>query len=170
MDLKREGFNEHGYRNLVKHILPQILRENEDDLVLAMPPGGLHREYKTVFDKTPDVVTVWLKDRAKNILGRLIFTDDEDVLIEDIELSEEELARYYEEIKTDIEYYRATHSKAKLHFSIDGMSAQMRNPARRSPPPLPPCGDGWTARQIITRPETSRSAACAALRAMKATR
>ncbi|MDR1292647.1 MAG: hypothetical protein LBJ91_04545 [Clostridiales Family XIII bacterium] len=121
--LKDEAFNEHGYRNMVKHIIPEILKEHPGRLVLAMPPGGLFREYKTVFDRNPDIITVWLKDSAKNILKRIVFTDDYDNPLE-VELSERELRYYFNDIKKDIEYYRSTHSKAKLHFSVDGLSAE----------------------------------------------
>ena len=56
---------------LVRHDLQQ-----RSDVVVAMSPGGMFREYKSLLDKPhPDVVTVWLKDSAENIFNRLIFTD-----------------------------------------------------------------------------------------------
>lgn len=118
--IKKSCFNEHRYRQTVKHILPEILSENPDNMVLAMPPGGLLREYKTVFDRNPDVLTVVLKDRSVNILNRLVFTDDDDEIIDEQVVTDENRHLYYREIRKDVEYFRASLSKARLSFNIDG--------------------------------------------------
>jgi shikimate kinase len=100
------------------------LDEYPDNLVVAMPPGGLFREYKFILDKRhPDVLTVALTDRAENILARIVFTDDDDN-IEDVVLNEYERRYYFRDIKADISYYRTTHKKAKLQFDIDGMNTE----------------------------------------------
>lgn len=39
--LKNRHFNEYGYREEVKHILQDILKENKSDVVITMPPGGM---------------------------------------------------------------------------------------------------------------------------------
>jgi hypothetical protein len=89
-----------------------------------MPPGGLFRAYKFILDKHhPDVLTVALKDRAKNILARIIFTDDDDN-IEDVVLNDKELRYYYRDIQADLAYFSTTHRKAKLQFDIDGRNIE----------------------------------------------
>jgi len=122
--LMDDCLTDQGYRQKVKHILPQILQENKDNMVLAMPPSGLFREYLTVFRKHGDVLTVTLKDKAKNILQRLIFTDDDDNLLDEEIVNDGNRALYYKEIQKDIDYYSYTLRKADLQFNIDGMNAE----------------------------------------------
>jgi shikimate kinase len=122
--LKDTCFNEYAYRQKVKHILPQILEEHPDKLVIAMPPSGLFREYKTVFEKNPDVLTIALRDKAINILKRLVFTDDDDNIVDEEVVTYENAGLYYEDIKQDIAYYYATLRKARLRFDMDGMDAE----------------------------------------------
>jgi shikimate kinase len=122
--LKDMVFNEHAYRQKVKHILPQILMENPNNLVLAMPPSGLFREYRQVFLKHSDVITVALKDKAGNILNRLVFTDDNDQIVDEEVVNEDNAHLYYRSIQEDIAYYYATLRKARYSFDINGMSAE----------------------------------------------
>ncbi len=114
---------EQSYREEVKHILRDILTENKDDIVIAMPPSGLFHSYNSIIKKHPDVLTIALKDRAKNILERLTFYDDDSNPIYDV-INESNKHLYYEDLKEDIEYYYSTHSKAKLKFSLNGMGAE----------------------------------------------
>ncbi len=114
--------NEKGYRDEVKHILNDILTKNEDKIVIAMPPSGLFQSYSAIINKHSDVITIALKDKAENILERLIFTDDESKPLYNV-LNEKNKPLYLREIKKDIEYFSRTYRKAKMHFNIDGMTA-----------------------------------------------
>ncbi len=120
--IKSRFFNEYGYREEVKHILRDILAEFKDDIVIAMPPSGLFRSYNAILKNHPDVLTIALKDKAKNIVERLTFYDDETNPIYNV-VNESNKHLYYEEVKKDIEYFRRTYNKAKLQFNIDGMNA-----------------------------------------------
>lgn len=123
--LHKEAFNNKGYRDLTKPLLARLLREHPSDVVIAMPPGGLFREYKSILDRDhPDVVTVWMRDSAENILKRIIFTDDYDNLITEPVVNEENEWWYYEDIRQDLAYYRRTHSKAAVHFDVAGRDAE----------------------------------------------
>jgi shikimate kinase len=122
--IKNTCFNEYEYRNRVKHILSAILAEIRDDVVIAMPPSGLFHEYKSIIDRHPDILTIALKDKAKNIVARLVFYDEDTVLMEDYVVDERNYGYYYNDVKADIEYYYATHRKAKLQFHINGMNAK----------------------------------------------
>jgi len=121
--LMMDSFNDYAYRQKVKHILPRILREYNDNIVIAMPPSGLFREYLAVFREHSDVLTVALKDKAINILNRTIFTDDDDNIISEEIINDNNRHLYYEEIQKDISYYYTTLRKAKLQFNINGMNA-----------------------------------------------
>ncbi len=120
--IKNRFFNEHGYREEVKHILRDILSKHKDNIVIAMPPGGLFSSYNTIIKKHPDVLTIALKDKAKNILERLVFYDDETKPIDNV-INEDNKFWYFIDLKKDIEYFSRTHKKAKLQFHINGMNA-----------------------------------------------
>jgi len=114
--------NEHSYREEVKHILRDILMDNKDNIVIAMPPSGLFGSYNTIIKKHPDVLTIALHDDAKNIVERLIFFEDDSQPIYNV-VNEKNKQRYYREVKKDITYFGRTYKKAKIQFNIDGMDA-----------------------------------------------
>ena len=122
--LHNQFLSNKGYREYTKPLLARILDEHKDDVVIAMPPGGMFREYKTLLDKQhPDVVTVWLKDRPRNIFNRLVFTDDYDNLITEPVINADNAAYYLDDVRKDIEYFSATHKKAAVHCDIEGLDA-----------------------------------------------
>lgn len=114
--------SEHGYREEVKHILRDILLENKDDIVIAMPPSGLFGSYYKIIKKHPDVLIIVLKDKAKNIVERLTFYDDESKPIYNV-VNENNKHLYYEDVKKDIEYFGRTYNRAKIQFNLQGMNA-----------------------------------------------
>jgi len=120
--IKNRFFNEYGYREEVKHILRDILFAHKDDIVIAMPPGGLFHSYYAIIKKHPDVMTIALKDKAKNIVERLTFYDDETKPIYNV-VNENNKHLYYEDVKKDIEYFGRTFKKAKMQFHLNGMNA-----------------------------------------------
>ena len=125
LELHNRYLSNKGYRDATKPLLERILAEHSEDVVIAMPPGGLFREYKAVLDRNhPDVITVWMKDRAENIFDRLIFTDDYDNLITEPVINEDNAAWYLNDVRADINYYRRTHSQAAVHFDIGGRNAE----------------------------------------------
>ena len=121
--IKNRFFTEHGYREEVKHILLDILTVYKDNIVIAMPASGLFRSYYAIIKKHPDVLTIALKEKSKNVLERLTFYDDETKPIYNV-VNESNKHLYYEEIKKDVEYFGRTYKKAKLHFNLNGMNAE----------------------------------------------
>lgn len=122
--IKRRYRTELKYRKMARHILEDILAQHPIDLVLSMPPGGLFEEYKTVFDRHPDIVSVALYDEVTNILNRLVFYDEDSQLLTDYHVNADNRDHYLNEIELDIDYYKDSHSKAKIQFHIDGRDAQ----------------------------------------------
>ena len=120
--IQNRFITEHGYREEVKHILSDILDENKDDIVVAMPPSGLFQSYYAIIKKHPDVLTIVLKEKAKVIVEHLTFYDDESKPIYNI-VNEENKHLYFEDIKKEIEYFRRTDKKAKMKFHLNGMNA-----------------------------------------------
>lgn len=114
-----------GYREATRPLLARILTEHPNNVVIAMPPGGLFREYKSVLDQDhPDVVTIWMKDCAENIFKRLIFTDDYDNLITEPVINDDNAWWYLKDVREDLLYYSKTHSKAAIHFDVAGKNAE----------------------------------------------
>jgi shikimate kinase len=114
--------NEHSYREEVKHILRDILRDNKEDIIIAMPPSGLFGSYNAIIKKHPDVLTIALHDEAKNIVERLTFFDDESKPIYNV-VNENNKHLYYQDLKKDISYFGRTYKKAKMQFNLNGMNA-----------------------------------------------
>jgi shikimate kinase len=70
----------------------------------------------------PDVLTVVLKDHARNILNRLTFYDEDTKLIETEVVNDRNREAYYRDIKADIAYFYDSYRRAKLQFHINGMN------------------------------------------------
>jgi len=122
--IQSRNFNGYGFREEVSHILSEILEENKDHVVIAMPPSGMYGQYLRVLKKNPDVLTITIKDKAKNILERLVFYDDDnEYLIQNV-VNDNNRQHYYQEIKEDIEYFYTTHRKTKMKFNIAGRNAE----------------------------------------------
>ena len=122
--IKNRHFNEHGYRDEVKYVLQDILREYKDNVVISMPPGGMFGQYLGILKKNPDILTITLKDSAKNILKRLIFYDDQSKCIEEDIINDSNRDAYYRSVKDDIDYFYTTHRKTKMKFHINGMNVE----------------------------------------------
>lgn len=120
--IKNRTFNEHGYREEVKHILRDILLEHKDDIVIAMPPGGLSSGYSAIIKKRPDVLTIALMDNAKNIVERLTFYDDETKPIYNV-VNENNKYLYYKEVEKDLTYFGRIYKRARIQFDLNGMNA-----------------------------------------------
>lgn len=120
--LKKEYPFERTYREKVSVVLSKILKENNDNFIIAMPPSGLLDNYWRIIKKDDSLTTIALWDKAKNILERITFYDDYSKPMESPVTKENE--KYYlKEIRLDIEYFGRSHKRAKIRKDIDGKSA-----------------------------------------------
>lgn len=72
-----------------------------------------------------NVIAFELKDEPKHIFERLLFTDENDVVLEDSEAYKMRYAAYYlNEIKKNLVYYGKVYEKVKYKIYLDGKSAQ----------------------------------------------
>jgi shikimate kinase len=118
--LKREYPFERTYREKVSVVLSKILKEN--NVILAMPPSGLMDNYWRIIKKDDSLITIALRDKAKNILERITFYDDYSNPMESPVTKENE--KYYlNDIRLDMEYFGRSYRKAKIRKDIDGRSA-----------------------------------------------
>jgi len=121
--IKGRHFNAHGFRDEVSHILSDLLQEYKDNVVISMPPSGMYGQYLRILKKNPDVLTITLKDKAQNILERLVFYDKDNNLLKNV-VNDRNRQLYYQSIKDDIEHFYTTHRKTKMKFNINGMNAE----------------------------------------------
>lgn len=120
--LKREYPFERTYREKVSVVLSKILKENNDNFILAMPPSGLMDHYWRIIKRDESLITIALRDKAKNILKRITFYDDYSKPMESPVTKDNE-KHYLKEISLDIEYFGRSYKKAKIQKNIDGKSA-----------------------------------------------
>lgn len=120
--LKREYPFERTYREKVSVVLSKILQENNDNFILAMPPSGLMGNYWRIIKKDDSLITIALRDKAKNILKRISFYDDYSKPMESPVTKENE--KYYlKDLSLDIEYFGRSYKKAEFQKNIDRKSA-----------------------------------------------
>ena len=119
--IKNAFFTAYSFREKARVILLKILQENDDDFVIAMPPSGLMDYYWKIIKKDDSLVTIALRDRAKNILKRIRFYDDYSKPIK-MELTPKMEEYYLREISLDMEYFGRTHKRAKIKMYINGKS------------------------------------------------
>ena len=87
-------------------------RKCADDFLIALPPRGLMGPYLRVVRQL-DGLTVALKDKAENILSRIVFYDVDSNPIEK-HLTKAEKRLYLKEIKTDLAYFGRSYRRADL--------------------------------------------------------
>ena len=120
--LHQKWWTGHSYRHNTRVVLQEILTENPDNIVIAMPPSGLMDFYWRIIKQDEGLVTIALRDRAENILKRLTFYDDYSELMAS-PVNEENEHRYLESIRDDMEYFGRTLSRAKVQYKMNGKSA-----------------------------------------------
>lgn len=119
------------FPNLYNRMMAQIetlhnlIDEDDEDMVIAVTPlayaDGLNEEILPL----ENVIAFELKDEPKHIFDRLLFTDENDVVLEDNEAYKMRYAAYYlKEIKEDLAYYGKVYEKVKYKIYLDGKSAQ----------------------------------------------
>ena len=92
-------------------------RKCGDDFVIALPPRGLMGPYLRVVRQLDGVTVVALKDRAENILSRIVFYDvDSNPIEKHLTKAEERL--YLKEIKADLAYFGRSYRKADLAVDL----------------------------------------------------
>ena len=104
--------------------LRSLVDQDDEDCVIAVTPLN----YKIAFNRLlqdEKVIAFEIQDTPKNIFDRLIFTDENDVIMEDSEEYKLEHAAYYmREIKKDITFYKNVYKKIENKVFLDGISAE----------------------------------------------
>ena len=117
--LHTEFVTMNAYHKKAVVVLERIIASKPDNYVMALPPSG----FRGVFWKKIQIVnpvTIVLTDRAKNILKRIEFFDQNSKPLDKRELTESEKEHYLREISLDIEYYARFYSKANYRIKVAG--------------------------------------------------
>lgn len=73
---------------------------------------------------SPNVMAIELKDSAKNIFERLVFSDENDVIYQDDDYKFAHADYYLSEIQKDIEWYGSIYAILEHHFDISGRTPE----------------------------------------------
>jgi shikimate kinase len=97
-----------------------LARPEATECVIALPPSGLRPPYWNVIKASRSTVIV-IQDDPVNILGRIVFFDDDSQPIERL-LTPLESELYLDEIKQDLRYFARSYSKADAKVDVNGLS------------------------------------------------
>jgi shikimate kinase len=100
-------------------VLQSILNKCSDNAIIAISPIYYTQMYKLMFTKKA-VFSIVLEDTPENIADRMIYTDDNDVIIENQESDRKEVIR---DIRYFISHYKNAYNKIQCHYQLNGKSA-----------------------------------------------
>lgn len=103
-------------------IVYKKIMKNRENFVLALPPSGLGPHFIKIIRKY-ETFSIHLTDLPKNILKRIVFYDDNSVLMQK-ELNKREKELYLKEIKMDLAYYGVFNNIADVKIDIRGLNAE----------------------------------------------
>ena len=108
-----------GYDEKKARALKNILKKCGDTAVIAVSPIYYAVKYKIMF-RDYSVFSIVLHDAPENIVNRLVFTDENDVVIENpVRNRKEELS----DIKYFISRYKNAFGRIEHHYKIAGKAA-----------------------------------------------
>lgn len=110
---------ERDYRLKVRFLLDELLMNEQDRIIIAMPPSGLFPEYKAILSNYPDVISIALMDYPEAILKRLLFVDEHQNVIPNV-VNVSNRLHYLIEIYSDMAYYGLANRSANLTIHLDG--------------------------------------------------
>ena len=128
-NLQRRFFTRHEYDRQKGIVLKSIIGKCSSNTVIAMSPIYHTMSYKHLF-LAKGVFSIVLQDTPENIARRVVYTDENDNIMEN---PETDLRADIRDIKYFVARYKNAFSKIENHYFIDGKSA------------------GESARDIVTR-------------------
>ena len=100
-------------------VLQSILNKCGNSAIIAMSPIYYTSTYKQMF-KTKNIFSLVLQDAPENIADRMVYTDDDDNVIEDYKTDRKQDLR---DIKYFISHYKRAFSTIQHHYNIGGKPA-----------------------------------------------
>lgn len=100
-------------------ILREIIDKYDDNVVIAVSPIYYEEFFIEVLNKN-DILAIEIQDDAKNILKRLVYSDENNNEIPIQMNTKREIQYYLNEIKADINYYERVYEKIENKFDVNG--------------------------------------------------
>lgn len=121
--IQKSCFNRNDYDDKKAAALKNILGRCGKNTIIAMSPIYYTIKYKKMF-RDNHVLSIELQDSPENIAKRLIYTDENDVVIvrDDIDIKRN-MKEDIRDMKYFISYYKKAFSKIENKYNIDGKSA-----------------------------------------------
>ena len=97
--------------------------KNNDNCLIAVTPIS-HKEYFSDFLNMNNIIAIEITDSAKNIFDRLVFSDEDDNIYDDIEYKNLHKAHYMREIRADIAWFSKVYEKINNKCSVNNLSPE----------------------------------------------
>ncbi len=102
-------------------ILKDLLKENKDNIVIAVSPIYYARHFNSLLD-LEQVIAIELQDSEEHIFERMVFSDKNDNIYKDDAYKEEHKDDYFKDIHEEIVYARKVFKKIENKYFIDNRS------------------------------------------------
>jgi len=120
-NIQDSSFNRYGFDGKKGIVLKEIIGKCSENATIAVSPIYYTVNYNNLFKKN-NVFSIVLQDTPENIVDRMIYTDDDDNIIE-INLAEAELKEELSDVKYFISRYKNAYSRIEHHYQINGKTA-----------------------------------------------
>ena len=118
-NIQNSCFNRHAFDGIKITVLKDILTKCSDNAVIAISPIYYTATYKKPF-REKQVISIELQDSPENIAKRLVYTDENDNIIEN-HLSD--IKQEIKDVKYFISHYRKAFSHITIKYHINGKTA-----------------------------------------------
>ena len=99
-------------------LLTQIVNRQVSSAVVAVRPIYYARFFNTLLTRE-NIVAIDLQDSAEHVFERLVFTDENDEVIDDPFYKYERQKSYMSQLRRDIRDFKRAHKKIELKYNID---------------------------------------------------
>lgn len=104
-------------------ILKDIVNKYDDNVVIAVSILSYSKLFNRLIEDE-NILAIQLEDDPENILKRLVYADENDV-VHKLEIKDDIERKYYlKDIKKDITFYKRVYIKIENKFNINGRNAE----------------------------------------------
>lgn len=106
-------------------ILEELVNKYDDNVVIGVSPLSYVIAFRKVI-AYDNVLSIELLDKPENILNRLVYADENDI-VHKFDFKNKDLDMkdyYYKDIKKDITFWKKVYSKIENKFDIDGRNVE----------------------------------------------
>lgn len=100
-------------------ILKEIIDNYDDNVVIAVSPI-YYEEFFIEILEDDNILAIELQDEPENILKRLVYSDENDIIYPIAINTEKDRKYYIKDIKVDIKYYEKVYEKIENKFELNG--------------------------------------------------